>query len=502
MMTRAKKALGIDVCRGRVSLALVGRRADGFELVRGASVSLPQGAADDGVLGDVEALAKALRKLRRHCGIRRMKATVGISLSPLVMRILDLPEQMPANVAAYVTKELRQCVALSGRDIISDFCRAGGAGGPLKRLITVGTDREKVRTVVNVCSAAGLIVEAVEPGILAWARAIGNDTTDPASGETRLIVEVNGDYLAACLLQNGLLESVRARRIPPEAGAPATTRRWLADEIKMMVRYYHLETSHGAAGWKAHVIVRGGTPIAHDAAEFLRVEAGIDGPVVVETGGSGVGTEEHPTYTLEEGASSVALGLALKQLDRDHDTWKVNLLPREVTQQRSFVRDTVRTGGVAALLLLGMVLSGRFITRTAGHMHQDIERTKVREQLDTTAELVEKEEVLDREVAKVEHRIRQMTKALDGHSLVAWPSVLTAVRDTMPADVGITRLSSSDPQRLSLTGVALSYGAAQAFARGLERLECLESASLTRLQRHEGNASLVYDIECLLKTTE
>ena len=37
---------------------------------------------------------------------------------------------------------------------------------------------------------------------------------------------------------------------------------------------------------------------------------------------------------------------------------------------------------------------------------------------------------------------------------------------------------------------------------GLESLECFESASLMRLQRHEGNASLVYDIECLLKTTQ
>ena len=136
MRSRAKTAVGIDVCRDRVHLALVARDAQGTKILRSASAPLPEGTLDNGDLVEMEILTRALRKLRRQAHIPRARAGVAMSISPLVLQLLDMPDPIPANVGVFVQNELQQYVALSGRKIVSDFHVAGGTA---RRLLAVAT---------------------------------------------------------------------------------------------------------------------------------------------------------------------------------------------------------------------------------------------------------------------------------------------------------------------------------------------------------------------------
>jgi len=113
MKHRRKTALGIDVCRDRVSLALLSRSSEsrGWKIGRAACLPLPEPTVGDGGLEDVAGLARTLRKLRRHARIGRMKATLTVSFNPLVMQMLEMPAPLPANVGDFVAGELTQYVA-------------------------------------------------------------------------------------------------------------------------------------------------------------------------------------------------------------------------------------------------------------------------------------------------------------------------------------------------------------------------------------------------------
>ena len=85
------------------------------------------------------------------------------------MQLLDMPKHVPANIGEFVQGELQQYVALSGKNVISDFCGVG-VGAP-KRVLVVAADGDEIQEQVQGCGAAGIAVEVVEPATLAYARA-------------------------------------------------------------------------------------------------------------------------------------------------------------------------------------------------------------------------------------------------------------------------------------------------------------------------------------------
>jgi len=491
MKHRTKTALGIDVCRDRVSLALLSRSSEarGWKIVRQACLPLPEGIVGEGGLEDVAGLARTLRKLRRHARIGRMKAAMTVSFSPLVMQMLDMPAPLPPNVGDFVAGELMQCVALSGRDIASDFCAVGS--GSAARLLSVAAETETVRKLVQAGAAAGLTVVAVEPALLALARAVQRDKTLGARPGNRLIVGISASHLSACLLRRGVLEAVRVKDLPRDEETDDVSG-WLLEQIRMMIRYYEVNADAG----EVTVVVRDGVCLEREVVAALPSAAGSDalrqaGPA---SGPSDAGASREP-------ASKAAVGLALKKLDADADPWVVNLLPEEIQQARSFKKQMLVTGNIAALIVLGMLIAPQFMTRTANRMRNDIERTKSSRKLYATAALANRADVLEGLLARSQGRLQRMQDVLQKRNQMDWSAILRAIRDMSPEGVCITELSSDDTEKLRVQGLTLSYEAARGFARTLGTCEPFVSVSLTRVDKAGGKAGLLrYQIDCLLKT--
>ena len=495
MKHRRKTALGIDVCRDRVSLALLSRSSEsrGWKIVRAACLPLPAGTVGDGGLEDVAGLARTLRKLRRHARIGRMKATLTVSFNPLVMQMLEMPAPLPANVGDFVAGELTQYVALSGRDFASDFCAVGGGDA---RLLSVAAETDTVQKLVQAGAAAGLTVEAVEPALLALARGVQRDKAPGARPGNRLIVEISASHLSACLLRKGTLEAVRVKDLPRDEGADDVSG-WLLEQIRMMIRYYGVNADAG----EVMVVVRDAVPLEREVVAALRSMGGLDaagGQAPRETGPASGSSD---AKALRPPASKVAVGLALKKLDADADPWAVNLLPEEVEQARSFKRHMLVTGNIAALIVLGMLIAPQFMIRTANRMRHDIERTKSSRKLYATTALVSRADALEDLLERSQGRLQRMQDVLHQRNQVDWSVFLRAIRDTRPEGVCITELSSDDAEKLRVQGLTLSYEAARAFARTLGTREPFVSVSLARVDKAGGEAGLLrYQIDCLLKT--
>jgi len=490
MSRRAKMSVGIDIGGNRVTLALAAREREGVRLLRAVSGPILNGSG----VAEVATLSRALRKLRRQGRIPRMKAAMGVSLSPLVLQMLDMPRQMPENVGEFVESELRQYVALSGRKIACDFCAAGNGRDSRGRLLSVAGDKEVVRRLVGACGAAGLTVEVVEPSVLACARALCKRDGTTGRAATVLVAEINASQLSVCLLRRHMLDLVRTRGIPAEAGQNADA--WLAEEVQTMMRHYDAEPSEGVAGWELHILVRDGAPVTRNVGAFLRSRTGVPTEVSDE---ACEGADSSPQRVVcPSSGASAALGLAMGQLDPGGNAWKVNLLPGEVTQRRLFVRHVLTAAIAAALIFLTMLLVPQVVTRTADKMREDLYRQKVTERLYATPALAAQSHRLDRQIAQAERQLREMRRALQTPSR-NWPHVLNGIAESMPAGVCITRLWSQDSQRLSMKGLALSCGAVQDFVQSLGQRDSFRSVSLGSMERQQDARALVqYEMDCLM----
>lgn len=497
-----RTALGIDVCQDRVSMALISEDPSGYKIVRAGSISLPQGVVCDGGLVEVKTLSKVLRKLRRRIRIPRMTAAVSMSVAPLVLQVLDLPKQMPANVRHFVEEELRQYVSLSGTDIVSDFCSVGSGAGSQRRILSTAAERDKIQTLIKACAAAGLTVEVIEPVVLAYARAAGRKKTACTHADKELVVEINGHYLAACLLRRGAVDLARVKSLPAGVEEAEPACQWLAEEIRAMTRYYDAGSAGSDAQWQGAVIVRNVPWMTPAALAFLRAETGIDTLAVTDSRGVDLASVEEPPRPSADPPSTVAVGLALKLLDTDNDAWKINLLPGDVTQMRSSRRRIFMASTAAAMIFLAVLVTLHVLSRTTEKMHQDLDHRRLVEKLHTTPALAAEARRLDRQIKQVERDLEQMNGAVSGQRYVDWPSILRVIRESAPADVCITRLWSRETRSLSLKGLSLSYGAAQTFVRGLDERGEFTSVALTKLDRRQDNRVMIeYEIDCLLRTT-
>ena len=90
MKFAAKTALGIDISDGMINMALIGQNAKGIELLKAASVPVPEGAIKDGNIENPAKLAKAITELRTRNKIKIRQAGISLFTKPTVLQIFNI----------------------------------------------------------------------------------------------------------------------------------------------------------------------------------------------------------------------------------------------------------------------------------------------------------------------------------------------------------------------------------------------------------------------------
>lgn len=491
MRYRTKTALGIEIGERRVRFALVEKSEQGIRVLASVAGELPDAGLPK---RRATALSQVFRRLDRRTRRRGMKAAVAVSASPIVMQLLDMPKPVPTNVSEFVQQELKQYVALSGRQILSDFCGIGAGAAPRKRLLAAAVDRAQLREVVKTCDSTRTVIEAVEPAILAYTRALVESQRQSWHSRSVLIAMLASRNLTIGVLRNGALDFIRVRECPAELDGPGPLCTWLAEELRAVIRYYESEGSLNDREWWTRVVIQEGRHTASEISPLLSAEAGTESAIVVDP------YEPLAAHAAtSEGPSRVAVGAALKLLEAEADDFRINLLPEEVTQARSASRRLLIGANVAALVLLGLFLATQFLTRTAGAMYREIEQARLSRQFYTAPALIVQEQHLDREIARVKQQFGRYQGVLTSHD-VDWADVLSTLGKATPADVCITQMACEDNRHLSLKGLAASYDAARALVRNLSGRGPFEEVSLARVQRQPNDTGLMeYQINCSLR---
>lgn len=496
MKPRARTALGIDIGGSRISAALIEKCDQGVTVIAAASGDLSARDAERRAPTPGKVLSRVLRKLGGHARARGIRAAVATPATSIIMRLMDLPRQIPTNIGEFVEDELKQYVALSGRSMTSDFCGIGSGSTSRKRLLAVAADTADVSETLKTCHAAGVAVESVEPAALAYARAVLAGEKSMRRDHAMLAMLTRSN-LILCVFCNGILDFVRIRDVPADPHAGESLRTWLAEEFNAVLRYSRVDASDAGPRWQARLVLCDAAFAKNTFADLPGLEAGMKTLTVVDTHDSvaAFGKAADPAAA----PSLTAVGAALRLLEMDGDELRIDLTPAEEIQARSSSRRMLIAADVAAVAFVAAFLFVQFLAKTTDAMNRRIARNRVEQQLPTMSAAVTHNQYLDAEILRTQRELNGL-KGVRERRDVDWPAVLHSIGQAVPEGVGVTHMSCNDSRTLLVKGLALSHNEAKTFTQNLDDKASFESVQLIRVQRVDFAAGVVeYEINCVLR---
>jgi len=496
---RNQVALGIDISDSRISLALLRRAKNGFKVLKAGSAPVPEGAIKDGCIEEPEVLAKAIRELKSRNRIRARKAAVSFSAGSTIADILEAPKGAPSNIGRFVQNELKSYVALSGREIAFDFCGIKSGHGLGDRLLAVAADSEELALLTKTCRRAHLDVEAVEPPILGYIRALYAERIERRFDSDVLIAILHGSSLTLCVFRKQALDFIRVEDISGNEAEPDELCRWLAGEVNAIIQFYDIEVADSAGKWEI-TIVADGVQLPEDAETSLKAKIE-SADLVVRTGENACQDTIVDQNSHKGQPSALAIGLAMGLLDARQIGLRINLVPPESAEVRAVKKQLVLTTAVIILVVpLLMMAAGTGFARMADKIKRSTVDRKQTELLEDTHTIFTELELLNQQIDLISNRPDELNKILGSRPGLDWAKIMDDVRVRTPEAVRITELSAGSKEQIVLKGVALSYEAARLFEKMLNDSDYFDSASLNETRKGgEAGELVLYEINCLLK---
>jgi len=502
-MLRPKTALGVDISDKRISLVLLKRGKNGVELLASASAPVPDGAIKNGNIENAAVLANAIKRLKNSSKIRTTRAAVSLFTEPVIAQIMGIPKQVPSNIGQFVQDQVKHFAVLPGKKIALDFCGVGGVGSEASsasRLLVVATDGRKVDEIVKVCSQAGLTVEAIEPPLLAYIRALYVKKIAGKFDCNVLIAILQGNSLTLCVFRRQTMDFVRTKSISKEKAQPNELCQWLAEQINMVVQFYDVEVPDSCGKWEITVVAdcaqlpenaEGSlrAKVASTNLQLLTSEDICQAAVVSQPRGLA-------NCQRTDKPSPVAIGLAMKLLDTDAHNLGVNLLPPEVVRLRAAQKGTLITANIAAAVLLFMILAILVPDWKIKNLNKSIGSKEVNLFQDAHT-LFGKRASVNKQIDAVSNQINQINGILGSHRDTDWPGLLNDIGKAIPKTACITNLSSGADSAVLLKGLAMSNEAVYWFADRLNKSERINSASIAGTER-DSKGLISYEINCTL----
>ncbi len=501
MKLAAKTALGIDISQSQINLALLKKRANGVQLLKTASGPVPPGAIKNGNVEDPSSLAKAVRKLRTENRIgAHHRAVLSLVAHPVLIQILDLPENVPANIGEFVRNEVKHCAMLPAGKVTSDFCGLKPAEkSPGRRLLVAAADTQKLTESAAALERNRLNIVAIEPASLAFLRACYEKRIAKKFDQNLLLAIVHQNILTLYLFRNETLNFVTTKHFEPDDSDCDRCLEWLAEEISAVMRFYDFEVLEKRGKWEVEVITDECSSLPKERMDALSSlltdtvelkirtfkEASIDTPLV------------NPDSAAN--TSAVAIGLAMKLLQSQDFTPDVNLLPLKLLRAKSVEKQGWVIANIAAVVLLLMILSIGLFNTKLNKLNRNTDRKMRTEAIGNMRALLHEWTLLDEQVKDTSQKLSSMGVAARDDYFLRWDQILDQVARAIPRSVRIHSLSSDDGSILMLEGQTLSYEAVELFLDMLSNCKHIKSASLARTEKDsESDKWIRYSIGCSL----
>ena len=512
MKLEVKTALGIDISGDRINLALLRKKKNGLELLKTATGPVPDGAIKNGNIEDATVLAKAIKELKTKNKIRARHAALSPVINPMLLQILDLPNDASINVGQFVQNEVKHYAMLSMKKVAMDFygIKSSGKSGN-RRAFVVATDGQKITEFTRALNQAGLNIDAIEPALVAYVRACYAKKIAEKFDQNLLFAIVHEDTLTLCLFKNQILDFVRTKRLEAYKCESDKWFEWIAEEINVVLKFYELEVRDKRDKWEVTLVTSARNESVKEKMELVATKLKEETPFCeLSRNGNQV---ELKVRTLDDAyldtpvadtahadkPSVIAVGLAMKLLNFSSCGLNINLLPAEAAEVKSARKHALIIANIAAAVFVLTILSIGVFSIKVKKVNENIKK-KQQTQLGCNIQtLLNEQALLNEQVANISENLGGMSAILSAGHFLRWDQILNEIRTTIPKTVRITNLFSDDNSRVLFKGQALSYESIHLFVDMLNSSDHIESASLIGTEKDSELSGLVtYSVSCSL----
>jgi len=343
---RAPAVVGIDISSTAVKLLELSRSDRGYRIESWAVEPLPADAIRDKLIGDVDAVGNAVKRVLERSGCKLKHAAASVAGSAVITKILTLPSGLSDDdLEGQVQVEAGQFIPYPLDDISLDFHVLGNRGTEMVDVVMAACRTETVDARVAALELAGLSMKVVDVEAFAIARAAEQlPAIQQAAGDSvTAVFDIGATTTTMIVLREGRLVYTREHAFGGRALVDDVQRRYglSLDEAQTAIRSRSLPESYAEdvlPGFRHNVAVQIGRLLQYFYAgsEFSRVDQ------IVVAGGTAslpelapaisaeIGVPTHagnplanmsrasrvPVRAVEEGASMmIACGLALRSFD-------------------------------------------------------------------------------------------------------------------------------------------------------------------------------------------
>jgi len=501
MRLTAKTALGIEISDGRINLALLKKCANGVQLLKAASGPVPAGAIKDGNVEDPLLLAGAVRKLKVSSRIgAHHPAVLSVVAYPVLTQILDLGDDVPANIGDFVRNEVKHCAMLPAGKVTSDFCGLKSVEqSSVRRVLVTAAETQKLRDPAAALESNGFNIVAIEPACLAYIRACYDKRIAKRFDQNVLFVMVHQNILSLYLFRNETLNFVTTKVFEPNDGDGEKCIQWLAEEISAVMRFYDFEILEKRSKWDVEIVTDDCSRVPKEIFDILPLTVSNTGDMKIKTFKESSADTPLVNPNPEGDTSAVAVGLAMKLLESGDFTPSVNLLPAKQVQAKFAKKQRWVITNVAAIVLLSMIISIGLFNSKLSKLTSNTNQKMRTEALEDMQILLQERTSLDRQVKEKSENLSNISSGARSSNFLRWDLVLEQIAYAIPGSVQIRSLSSDSGSMIVLEGQALSYEAVELFVDTLGKCDCIKSASLAGTEKDgKSNRWVRYSIGCSL----
>jgi len=499
-VSRDKSILGLHTDDDFLNIVLLGQTANGLHVHSWAAESLKAGVVKDGLIVDEQTVSQIICDFIKTNQPKPSKAIMSLSCSAVRLRPSEFPAQTDEQLQEQVKDQVGKYALFGGQEVVFGYCvfqEMAQSSNKLTVLHAV-TTREVSDACLAVARKAKLDLVRIEPAILPVIK-LTYDKLSAGSDTVCLLLALDSVSGNISVFQNGLPQfcqnlSTGIREISQDKDG--LTR--LINQLKPVLEFVRSLAS------SQQLMLSVATSCSSENMEaiFSEIEQSLSNVAVEQIdpsqiakqfGVQGADGSDVPIFAL----SSALTAFGVCELDE-----QLNLVSQEsLTMQKTQREISLTAKAIVAVVLLSIaaIVPLKMKIKSVEAASANIEA-----KLTETVPIRQKITDIKRQITRLEEK--QSTYAADSQKLtdIPWPQALQVIGDTVPDEVRIVGISTTDLTDFTLVGEALAESYIYRFAKRLQDDELIESAKVEKIEYDNNSTKTLvdYKITCKIRLSE
>ncbi|MBU1084054.1 MAG: PilN domain-containing protein [Candidatus Omnitrophota bacterium] len=472
MGIKIKKTTGVFITDGKIFVSQLDLR-DPSARPKEASVEIPAGLVEKGLILKPRETAHILKKLFKDNGIRPGRVSAAVADHGKVVRAVKVDVTDSNNLKKVLKEEAGRYMAFGENASASGYEISKG------EIFMVAMREKAVKALLETFDRAGLNLTKIDMPFLAAIRAVDKrvgGNIDMTSKKPIMAVICGEKGADIFMIKEG--KPLYSRKLDPENAAE------LVNEIGITSAYWK-EQFPGAS--IDSTVIMGDTARAK----------GID----LELADRGISSEQaRPfgvTATENNLSKSVASGLASGSMKIYEYGFDVNLMP-ESRIRRMKAEKMLMASLLSILLVLSVYfMAGLLISSTVASYRDKMDNleNELTEQINVLSEV----EKMNTERLEAMDRWNSKNKFLSETDRRNWPEILTDIGRFIPENVWLTQISSEEKDTFVVKGKAYDQDEVYKYVDLLSLCEELDGQELSVIEEKKETESFEFSITCFLR---